>query len=81
MGITANIGVANLQDIHELTNNQIRAINVNQFRGGALQIRNTALANGNQPAIPLVPPHTVWHEYWLTSGGRPTDLAQCQCRR
>ncbi|CAJ0745870.1 434_t:CDS:2, partial [Entrophospora sp. SA101] len=74
--ISDNCGAhVNLHALNGLTNNQIRAINVNQFRGGALQIRNTAPANGNQPAIPLVPSHTVWHEDWLTSGGRPTDLA------
>ncbi|CAJ0745480.1 6858_t:CDS:2 [Entrophospora sp. SA101] len=75
VNISDNCGHANLNALNGLTNNQIRAINANQFRGGSLQIRNTAPANGNQPAIPLVPPHTVWHEDWLTSGGRPTDLA------
>ncbi|CAG8655707.1 8096_t:CDS:2, partial [Paraglomus brasilianum] len=34
---------------------------------GALQIRNTTPADGNPPAIPLVPLHTVWNEDWLTS--------------
>ncbi|CAH1770515.1 7715_t:CDS:1, partial [Entrophospora sp. SA101] len=74
--ISDNCGAhADLNALNGLTNNEIRAINANQFRGGALQIRNTAPADGNQPAIPLVPSHTVWHEDWLTSGGRPTDLA------
>ena len=65
MEITANIGVANLQDIHELTNNQIRAINVIRFRGKTRTIRDTAPADNN----------SVWDEYWITSGGQPTDLA------
>ncbi|CAG8743828.1 8523_t:CDS:2, partial [Racocetra fulgida] len=34
-------------------NNALRAINVNQFRGGALQIRNTVSANNNAIATPL----------------------------
>ncbi|CAJ0837652.1 10952_t:CDS:2, partial [Entrophospora sp. SA101] len=74
--ISDNCGAhADLNALNGLSKNEIRAINANQFRGGALQIRNTAPADGNQPAIPLVPSHTVWHEDWLTSGGRPTDLA------
>ncbi|CAG8705361.1 17962_t:CDS:2, partial [Acaulospora morrowiae] len=39
-------------------NNALRNINANQFKGGALQIRNTVPANNNAIAIPLVPAHT-----------------------
>jgi len=73
--ITANTGVATLNAINALTNNQIRAIDVARFRGRARTIRETAPANGNLPARPLVPPHSVWDEDWITSGGQPTDLA------
>ncbi|GBB87013.1 hypothetical protein RclHR1_13470009 [Rhizophagus clarus] len=56
-------------------NNALRAINANQFRGGALHIRNTVPADNNAIANPLVPGHTVWEEDWSISGGRPTHLA------
>ncbi|CAG8674391.1 946_t:CDS:2, partial [Ambispora gerdemannii] len=35
-------------------NNALRAINANQFRGGALQIRNTVPADNNAIATPLL---------------------------
>ncbi|CAG8482703.1 10488_t:CDS:2, partial [Acaulospora morrowiae] len=73
--ITANTGVATFHAINALTNNQIRAIDVARFRGRAQTIRETAPADGNLPARPLVPPHSVWDEDWITSGGQPTDLA------
>ncbi|CAG8550791.1 5322_t:CDS:2 [Paraglomus brasilianum] len=70
----ANYDPATLNAINALTNNQIRAIDVARFRGRARTIRETA-ADGNLPARPLVPPHSVWDEDWITSGGQPTDLA------
>ncbi|CAG8790271.1 15408_t:CDS:1, partial [Acaulospora morrowiae] len=56
-------------------NNALRNINANQFRDGALQIRNTVSADNNAIAIPLVPAHTVFDEDWSIAGGQPTDLA------
>ncbi|CAG8634663.1 8186_t:CDS:2 [Paraglomus brasilianum] len=76
--ISDNTGLADLGAINGLANNNaLRNINANQFRGGALQIRNTVPADNNAIAIhvPLVPAHTVFDENWLISGGRPTELA------
>ena len=53
----------------------MRAINVNQFRDGALHTRNTVPADNNAIANPIVSGHTVWEEDWSISGGRPTLLA------
>ncbi|CAG8477431.1 8168_t:CDS:2 [Acaulospora morrowiae] len=54
-----NTGLADLGAINELANNNaLCAINVNQFRGGALRIRNTVPANNNAITTPLVPAHT-----------------------
>ncbi|CAG8487592.1 258_t:CDS:2 [Acaulospora morrowiae] len=54
-----NTNLANLGAINGLANNNaLRAINANQFQGGALQIRNTVPADNNAIAIPLVPAHT-----------------------
>ncbi|CAB4381581.1 unnamed protein product [Rhizophagus irregularis] len=74
--ISDNTGLANIGAINGLANNNaLRAINANQFRGGALHIRNTVPADNNAIANPLVPEHTVWEEDWSISGGRPTHLA------
>ncbi|PKY36124.1 hypothetical protein RhiirB3_458079, partial [Rhizophagus irregularis] len=74
--ISDNTGLANIGAINGLANNNaLRAINANQFRGGALHIRNTVPADNNAIANPLVPGHTVWEEDWSISGGRPTHLA------
>ncbi|CAG8599598.1 4331_t:CDS:2 [Acaulospora morrowiae] len=74
--INDNTGLADLGAINRLANNNaLRAINVNQFRSGALHIRNTVPVNNNAIAIPLVLAHTVFDKDWLISGGRPTDLA------
>ena len=37
-------------------------MNVVRFRGRARIIRETAPADGNLPARPLVPPHSVWDD-------------------
>jgi len=66
--ITANTGVVTLNAINALTNNQIRAIDVARFRGRARTIRETAPADGNLPARPLVSPHSVWDEDWIPPG-------------
>ncbi|CAG8697394.1 10123_t:CDS:1, partial [Acaulospora morrowiae] len=69
------MGLADLGAINGLANNNaLRAININQFRGGALQIRNTVPANNNAIAISLVLTHTVFNEDWLISSEQPTDL-------
>ena len=74
--ISDNTGLANIGAINSLANNNaLRAINANQFRGGALHTRNTVLADNNAIANPIVPGHTVWEEDWSISGGRPTLLA------
>ncbi|CAB4384727.1 unnamed protein product [Rhizophagus irregularis] len=74
--ISDNTGLANIGAINGLANNNaLRAINANQFRGGALHIRNTVPADNNAIANPLVLGHTVWEEDWSISGGRPTHLA------
>jgi hypothetical protein len=74
--ISDNTDLANIGAINGLTNNNaLRGINANQFRGGALHIRNTVPADNNAIANPLVPGHTVWDEDWSISGGRPTLLA------
>ena len=74
--ISDNTGLADLGAINGLANNNaLRNINANQFRGGALQIRNTVPADNNAIATLLVPAHTVFDEDWLISDGRPTDLA------
>ena len=74
--ISDNTGIANIGAINGLANNNaLRVINVNQFRGGALHIRNTVPADNNAIANPIVPGHTVWEEDWSISGGRPTLLA------
>ena len=74
--ISDNTGLANIGAINGLANNNaLRAINANQFRGGALHTRNTVPADINAIANPIVPGHTVWEEDWSISGGRPTLLA------
>ncbi|PKC52483.1 hypothetical protein RhiirA1_515180, partial [Rhizophagus irregularis] len=74
--ISDNTGLANIGAINGLANNNaLRAINANQFRGGALHIRNTVPADNNAIANPIVPGHTVWEEDWSISGGRPTLLS------
>ena len=74
--ISDNTGIANIGAINGLANNNaLRAINANQFRGGALHTRNTVPADNNAIANPIVPGHTVWEEDWSISGGRPTLLA------
>ena len=74
--ISNNTGLANIGAINGLANNNaLRAINANQFRGGALHTRNTVPADNNAIANPIVPGHTVWEEDWSISGGRPTLLA------
>ena len=74
--ISDNTGLANIGAINSLANNNaLRAINANQFRGGALHTRNTVPADNNAIANPIVPGHTVWEEDWSISGGRPTLLA------
>ena len=61
--LSNNTGLADLSAINRLANNNaLHAINVNQFRGGALHIRNTVPANNNAIATPLVPAHTVFDE-------------------
>src|SRR6266540_6816571 len=51
--ISDNTGLANIGVINNLANNNaLRAINVNQFRGGVLHIRNTILADNNVIANP-----------------------------
>ena len=74
--ISDNTGLVNIGAINGLANNNaLRAINANQFRGGALHTRNTVPADNNAIANPIVPGHTVWKEDWSISGGRPTLLA------
>ena len=74
--ISDNTGIANIGAINGLANNNaLRAINANQFRGGALHTRNTVPADNNAIANPIVPGHTIWEEDWSISGGRPTLLA------
>ena len=74
--ISDNTGLANIGAINGLANNNaLRAINANQFRGGALHTRNTVPADNNAIANPIVPGHTVWEEDWSISGGHPTLLA------
>ena len=74
--ISDNTGLANIGAINGLANNNaLRAINANQFRDGALHIRNTVPADNNAIANPLVPGHTVWEEDWSILDGRPTHLA------
>ncbi|CAB4401221.1 unnamed protein product [Rhizophagus irregularis] len=74
--ISDNTGLANIGAINGLANNNaLRAINANQFRGGALHTRNTVPADNNAIANPIVPGHTVWEEDWSISGGCPTLLA------
>ncbi|CAG8463632.1 17194_t:CDS:2 [Acaulospora morrowiae] len=73
--ISDNTNLADLGAIIGLANNNVlRAINANQFKGGALHIRNIVSANNNAIATPLVLAHTIFDEDWLISGGRPTDL-------
>jgi len=43
-------------------------MNVVRFRGRARIIRETAPADGNLPARPLVSPHSVWDEDWIPPG-------------
>ncbi|PKY61258.1 hypothetical protein RhiirA4_485976 [Rhizophagus irregularis] len=72
--ISDNTGIANIGAINGLANNNaLRAINVNQFRDGALHIRNTVPTDNNAIANPIVPGHTVWEEDWsraLNGSGR-----------
>jgi len=73
--ISDNTGIANIGTINGLANNNaLRAINANQFRGGALYTRNTVPADNNVIANPIVPGHTIWKENWSISGDRPTFL-------
>ena len=61
--ISDNTGIANIGTINGLANNNaLRAINANQFRGGAFHTRNTVLADNNAIANPIVPEHTIWEE-------------------
>jgi len=56
--ISDNTGLANIGAINGLANNNaLRAINANQFRGGALHTRNTVPADNNAIANPIVPEH------------------------
>jgi len=74
--ISDNTGIANIGAINGLANNNVlRAINANQFRGGALHTRNTVPADNNAIANPIVLGHTIWKEDWSISGGCPTLLA------
>ncbi len=58
--ISDNTGIANISAINSLANNNaLRAINANQFRGGALHTRNTVPADNNAIANPIVPGHTI----------------------
>ena len=58
--ISDNTGIANIGTINGLANNNaLRAINANQFRGGALHTRNTILADNNAIANPIIPGHTI----------------------
>ncbi|CAG8439545.1 10941_t:CDS:2 [Acaulospora morrowiae] len=71
-----NINLANLGAIKGLANNNALCnINANQFRDGALQIKNTVPADNYAIAIPLVPAHIVFNEDWSIAGEQPTDLA------
>ena len=73
--ISNNTGLANIGAINSLTNNNaLHAINVNQFRGGALHIRNTVPADNNAIANPIVSGHIIWEKDWFISGGHLTHL-------
>ena len=66
--ISNNTGFANIDVINGLANNNIlRAININQFWGRALHIRNTIPADNNVIANPIISEHTVWKEDWSIS--------------
>jgi hypothetical protein len=61
--ISDNTGLANISAINGLVNNNaLHAINANQLQGGAFYIRNTAPADNNAIANPLIPGHTIWEE-------------------
>jgi len=73
--ISDNTSLANIGAINGLANNNaLRAINVNQFRGEVLYIRNTVLADNNAIANLLVSRHTVWKENWSILDGCSTLL-------
>ena len=58
--ISNNTGLANIGAINGLANNNVlRAININQFRDGALHTRNTIPADNNVIANLIVPRHTI----------------------
>ncbi|CAG8542792.1 15309_t:CDS:2 [Acaulospora morrowiae] len=74
--ISDNTNLANFGAINGLANNNaLHNINANQFKGRALQIRNTVPTDNNAIAIPLVPAHIVFYEDWSIAGRQPTDLA------
>ncbi len=59
--ISNNTDLANIGAINGLANNNtLHVININQFWGGALHIRNTIPADNNAIANLLVLRHTVW---------------------
>ncbi|CAG8643065.1 3081_t:CDS:1 [Acaulospora morrowiae] len=74
--INDNTNLVNLETINELANNNtLHNINANQFRGEALQIRNTVPINNNAIVIPFVSVHTVFDKNWSIANRQPTDLA------